>query len=72
MWPAGECDTVTVTNTSQAPITWYVVLTLQGALVNHWNAVATPEGDRTRFVGADYNATIQPNNSTSFGFCLEY
>ena len=72
MWPAGECDTVTITNVSDAPIDWYVVLDLQGNLVNHWNALVTPEGDRHRFVGEAYNATVEPQQSTSFGFCLEY
>ncbi|MCB9701127.1 MAG: DUF1592 domain-containing protein [Myxococcales bacterium] len=72
MWQAGECDTVTVTNVSDAPIVWYVVLDLEGALVNHWNAKVTPEGDRQRFVGEDYNASVEPQQSTSFGFCLEY
>ncbi|MEZ4452273.1 MAG: DUF1592 domain-containing protein [Nannocystaceae bacterium] len=72
MWPAGECDTVTITNESDAPIVWYVLLDLQGSLVNHWNSIATPEGDRTRFVGETYNASVEPKQSTSFGFCLEY
>ena len=72
MWPAGECDTVTITNTSGAAITWYALLDLPGALVNNWNSVATAEGDRTRFVGEAYNASVEPQQSTSFGFCLEY
>ena len=72
MWAAGECDTVTVKNVSDAPITWYVVLDLQGTLVNFWNAKVTPQGDRTRFDGEAYNATVDPQQSTSFGFCLNY
>lgn len=72
MWPAGECDTVTVTNVSDAPITWYVTLELGGTLVNFWNAKQTPMGAATRFEGETYNATVEPQQSTSFGFCLEY
>jgi hypothetical protein len=37
-WDAGECNTVTVTNTTDAPITWQVVLELQGTIQNAWNA----------------------------------
>ena len=57
LWAAGPFD---------------AALDLQGNLVNHWNSIATPEGDRTRFVGETYNASVEPKQSTSFGFCLEY
>jgi len=40
--------------------------------VNFWNAKVTPQGDRTRFDGEAYNATVDPQQSTSFGFCLNY
>jgi hypothetical protein len=71
-WDAGECNTVTVTNTTDAPITWTVVLAIQGTLQNAWNATATPIDGGLKFVGADYNAKLEAKAATSFGFCLNY
>ncbi|MEZ4428669.1 MAG: DUF1592 domain-containing protein [Nannocystaceae bacterium] len=71
-WPTGECNTVFVYNVSAAPVTWEVQLTLAGALQNFWNAKATVNGLDATFVGEDYNATIEANGTTSFGFCVNF
>ncbi len=71
-WPEGECNDVTVTNISDAQLEWEVRLVLDGAITNVWNAVATPDGDDTVFVGVDYNASIAPAASAQFGFCIAY
>jgi len=71
-WDAGECNTVTVTNTTDAPIVWQVALKLNGTLQNFWNAKVTPAGPTTLFTGESYNAEVAPKTSTSFGFCLNY
>lgn len=71
-WDAGECNSVTVTNTTDAAIKWTVVLPLQGTIQNVWNAVATPIDGGLKFVGADYNANLEAKAATSFGFCLNY
>ncbi len=71
-WPTGECNTVQVYNVSDAPVTWMVHLTLAGQMQNYWNAKATVDGLEADFVGEDYNAVIEPNGSTSFGFCVNF
>lgn len=69
---AGECNTVTVTNTTDAPIVWQVALALPGALQNFWNAGSMLAGDITVFTGEAYNAELAGKASTSFGYCLNY
>ncbi len=71
-WDAGECNTVTVTNTTDAAITWQVVLQLQGTIQNAWNGEYTQQDTTYVWVGAPYNAVVDPKTSTSFGFCLNY
>ncbi len=71
-WPNGECNTVQVYNVSNAPITWMVHLTLAGEMQNFWNAKATINGLEADFVGEDYNAVVEANGSTSFGFCVSF
>lgn len=72
MWEAGRCDTVTVTNTTDAPISWQVVLELQGTMQNAWNAKYTQMDSTFVWVGEAYNAELAGKASTSFGFCLNY
>lgn len=71
-WEAGECNTVTVTNTTDAAIVWTVGMPLQGTMQNIWNAKATAVDGGYEFVGEPYNAEVAPKTSTSFGFCLNY
>lgn len=71
-WEAGECNTVTVTNTTDAPITWTVGMALQGTIQNIWNAKPTAVAGGFQFVGEAYNAEVAAKTSTSFGFCLNY
>lgn len=72
LWADGECNEVTVTNISDAAVTWEVRFTLQGTITTVWNATATPDGDETVFAGVDYNATIEPAAAAQFGYCLAY
>ena len=71
-WEAGECNTVTVTNTTDAPITWTVVLEIAGAMQNAWNCNFSAIGGGFSFTGAAWNAEVAGKASTSFGFCLNY
>lgn len=71
-WDAGECDTVTVTNATDAPITWQVVLTLKGTIQNAWNAKYAAMDTTFVWTGEPYNAEVAGKASTSFGFCLNY
>jgi len=72
LWEAGECNTVTVTNTTDAPIVWQVGVVLQGTIQNFWNAKYTAVDGGFSFTGEVYNAEVAPKTSTSFGFCLNY
>jgi hypothetical protein len=69
-WDTGYQETVTITNTSGAPITWTVTLPVGGMIQNIWNADATPSGAQTSFKGKDYNAVLAPAATTSFGFIV--
>jgi len=71
-WDAGECNTVTVTNTTDAPIVWQVALALPGTIQNFWNAKSMLVGDITQFTGEAYNAELAGKAATSFGYCLNY
>jgi hypothetical protein len=69
-WETGECDTVTVTNTTDAPISWQVVLDKPGTIQNAWNAKYTQMDTTFVWVGEPYNAELAGKAATSFGFCL--
>jgi hypothetical protein len=71
-WDAGECNTVTVTNATDAPISWQVVLALQGTIQNAWNAKYVQMDTTFVWTGEPYNAELAGKASTSFGFCLNY
>jgi hypothetical protein len=72
VWAEGECNDVTVTNISDAAITWEIALELPGTITTAWNAMYTVDGSIGTFTGVDYNATIDPAASAQFGFCVTY
>jgi hypothetical protein len=72
VWAEGECNDVTVTNVSEAAITWEIVLELPGTITTAWNTTYAVEGNLGTFAGVDYNATIEPAASAQFGFCVTY
>lgn len=71
-WDQGECNTVTLSNTTAAPLVWQVVLQLPGTIQNAWNAKYVQEGGHVVWTGEPYNAELQPQGTASFGFCLNY
>ena len=72
-WGTGGCTTVTLTNTSDAPVTWEVTVDLGGTLDNMWSAeVVQQTGSEARVVGVAWNATLNPGATTEFGFCVSY
>ncbi len=68
-WRTGYCNTVKVTNTGGAPLTWRVSISVEGSIHNAWNAKYTPSGSQVSFVGDHWNAELAPGASTSFGYC---
>ncbi len=71
-WEAGECDTVTVTNTTDAPITWTAVVKVMGTMQNAWNCKYTAIDGGFSFTGEAWNAEVAGKQSVSFGFCVNY
>ncbi|MBK9258994.1 MAG: DUF1592 domain-containing protein [Polyangiaceae bacterium] len=67
-WGTGYQLSVQVTNISSEKITWTVSFKVDGKIDNLWNATSTVSGDVTTFKGMDYNGTLEPGQSTSFGF----
>lgn len=71
-WEQGECNSVTITNTTDAPITWQYVTQLTGTIQNAWNAKYVQNGKTFVWTGEAYNAEVAGKASVSFGFCLNY
>mgnify|MGYP002777899584 CR=1 FL=1 len=71
-WETGECNTVTVTNTTDAPISWTVVLEKMGNMQNAWNCKYTAIDGGFSFTGEAWNAEVAAKTAVSFGFCLSY
>jgi len=69
-WGDGYCADVYLTNTSQDPITWEIELDLDGVLSSHWSANVQENDGVGLFWGVDWNATINPSETTQFGFCV--
>jgi endoglucanase len=68
-WTSGYCADVTVKNAGSAPVLWKVTLTVQGRINNLWNAQWSQSGSTLTASGMDYNNTVQPNGTQTFGFC---
>ena len=72
-WGNGACPSVTVTNTSSAPITWEIELNLGGTMTSMWNAqVVGQTGTNARIAGDSWNATLAPGDRAEFGYCVNY
>ncbi len=70
-WPGGSCSTAKIVNAGAAAATWQVSLEIGGELTDVWNAVDLGAKGPTRaFRGVEWNASLPPGGSTSFGFCV--
>jgi Protein of unknown function (DUF1592)/Protein of unknown function (DUF1588)/Protein of unknown function (DUF1595)/Protein of unknown function (DUF1587)/Cellulose binding domain/Protein of unknown function (DUF1585) len=67
-WAGGYQESVKVTNNGSSPIAWTVTLDVDGKIANLWNAASMPSGAKIAFSGVDYDATLGPGASASFGF----
>jgi len=71
-WDTGYCATLTVANTTSAPITWQVTITVQGTITNLWNGTFTQSGSTLTVSGVSWNAVIPAGQSiNSTGFCAQ-
>ncbi|TDC39143.1 PHB depolymerase family esterase [Micromonospora sp. KC213] len=74
-WNSGFTTTVTVTNTDTTAINgWTLQWTWPGnqQVTGAWNATVTQSGNQVSARNVNWNATIVPNQSTSFGFQATY
>jgi hypothetical protein len=68
-WATGYCDTVKVTNTGTAPVDWTAHIPADGTITQVWSATQTTAGSDWVFSGVDFNRTLPPAATASFGFC---
>ncbi len=68
-WQTGYCSSVKVENVGTQSVTWSIVLTVEGTITDLWNAKSEPQGAALKFSGVDYNASLDPGENASFGFC---
>lgn len=69
-WGAGYCAILTVANNTPSAITWHVTVTVQGTITSLWNGTYTQTGSSVTVSGVEWNAVLQPGQSTSSaGFC---
>ena len=48
-------------------ITWTIDLKIEGTIASLWNATSTESNGVTTFKGVDWNGTLDPGQSASFG-----
>jgi len=71
-WDSGFCADAEVRNEGAETVEWEVRATISGEITSIWNASTWEDGDENVFVGTDWNATLGPSESTTFGFCGSY
>lgn len=70
-WNSGLTASVSVTNTSSAPVNgWALAFTLPAgqSITSGWNATYSPSSGAVTARNVSYNATIAPNTSVDIGF----
>jgi cellulase/cellobiase CelA1 len=60
---------VAVSNPTAAPITWTVVVSVNGTVYNHWNSDVSQTGTSATFRGQAWNASLAAGGQLDFGFC---
>jgi endoglucanase len=70
-WPGGFTATVTVANTSTAPLSsWRLAFAFPAGqrVTSGWGATWTQDGANVTAANLDYNASIAPGGSVRIGF----
>ncbi len=68
-WGTGYCAVVDVVNNTSSPVDWVVSFSIEGTVRNMWSATYTQNGDEVTAQGVSWNNTLNPGQSTGFGFC---
>ncbi len=58
-----------MTNRTRNTVNWVVHVQIAGRPYEFWNGVYNQQGHTLTVTGADWNRTLAPRASTSFGFC---
>ena len=70
-WGAGACYAVGVANQGTVAETWVIEINVPGIITSLWSAVFEEGPNGHLFSGVDWNATLQPLQSTEFGYCVQ-
>ncbi len=68
-WWFGYCADVAVSNPTGRPIDWKVAVKIEGRAYTVWNADWYQDGSTLVAAGVDWNRTVPPKGTRSFGFC---
>lgn len=70
---SSDCASVDVVNSGSTPVSWWVRFPVSNEIRDLWNASAAPDqnSDLVTFEGLDYNAVLDPGQSTNFGYCVQ-
>lgn len=72
-WDTGSCYQLTIRNTGAARTAWWVQVTVDAAVTDHWNHSATDLGDNLfewRGIAESANIELDPQATTMAGACL--
>jgi cellulase/cellobiase CelA1 len=70
-WNSGLTESLTIANTGTTPVNgWSLVFTLPGGqtITSGWNATYAPSSAQVTARNVNYNGTIAPSGTVSFGF----
>ena len=80
-WGSGACGEGIVTNNGAVTSTWEVSIDMPGSVTDYWDSEISywahphEEGSEMsyswRVVGGQWNQTLEPAASTTFGFCID-
>ena len=70
-WGSGACYAVQILNQGLVPETWAVEIAVPGTITSLWSAESESTPNGILFYGVDWNATLQPQQSTEFGYCVQ-
>lgn len=69
-WGSGYCADLSVTNNTDAAVTWSVDVAVDGTVARLWNASWSQNGNKLHVSGLDWNSTLQAGQSIAgIGFC---